>query len=67
MKESQAFIQAVLLMSIFEQRLIFRMLQNAGEGLQGLQQGHGGALMEGIEGGKASEKFCFFYILRTNK
>ena len=43
------------------------MLQNAGEGLQGLQQGHGGALMEGIEGGKASEKFCFFYILRTNK
>ena len=70
MKESQEFIQAVLLMSIYEQRLIFRMLQNASEGLevlQGLQRGHGGALMVGIQGEKTPEKFWFFYISRTNK
>ena len=35
-KSSQAFIQAVLLMSVFWTRLSFQMLQNAGWGLEEL-------------------------------
>ena len=61
----QPFIQAVLLMSVFEQRLSFQMLWNAGEGLEVVWV-HDGTLVE-VQVVEAPEKVWPFYIWRTNK
>ena len=60
----QAFIQTVLLMPVFEQRLDFRKLQNIRGGLEMLKapQGvHGGILVR-VQRGKSPETFGSFYM-----
>ena len=58
----QAFIQAVSLMTVFEQKLSFGMFRNTGgclKVIQVLQRTHGGAL-EGVQGVNSLKKFGIF-------
>ena len=78
-KPLQVFIQAILLMFVFEQRLSFQMIYfktNDHEITVKCKWGSGGALSSTVSlwrsigvgsGGKGSEKFCSFYIRRANK
>ena len=75
----QGFIQAVLFMSVFEQRLSFQMIyfkKNHHEIVVKCRWGSGGALSSAVSswpshgagsGGKDAEKVWSFYILRANK